>query len=277
MGTCRTLIAVGAVLVGSATADGQTRVTESDLMRARQSMVAVEDALERAIANGAQMVIAQFRTAAPERWRLSSEPRADGARIPDQGATFFVQVPDLEPPMMWTLRRIQQEPPRPDPLAVQRLQQMRTIASTMQGAERLQWERAITELEMQITLGNARARDVGRGSVSAASLTPSVPQQGSQRPVEPQVSDDPDEEYTRQVKGALIDTMLKQTQVLSLQPAEWLTVVARTSASPDPLMPADTTNLSTWVMRVKGSTLEAFRARKITEQEALKLVEVLEQ
>lgn len=246
-------------------------------MRSRQSMVAVEEALERAIANGAQMVITQFRTAAPERWRLSSEPRADGARIPDHGVTFFVQVPDLEPPPMWTLRRIMQEPPRPDPLAVQRLQQMRTIASAMQGAERTQMERAITELEMQITLGNARARDVGRGSVSAASLTPSVPQQGGQRPVEPQVSDDPDEEYTRQVKGALIDTMLKQTQVLSLQPEEWLTVVARTSASPDPLMPADATNLSTWVMRVKGSTLEALRARKITEQEALKLVEVLEQ
>ena len=88
--------------------------------------------------------------------------------------------------------------------------------------------------------------------------------------------DDPDEAYTQAVKRALIDTMLKQ-QWLSVNPEEWMTVVARTSASPDPLMPAESTNLSTWVMRIKGSTLSAFRAGKLTEQDALKLVEILEQ
>ena len=277
MGTCRSVIAVSAVLVGCAVADAQTRISESELMRSRQQMAAVEDALERAIANGAQMVIAQFRTAAPERWRLTSEPRANGFRIPDQGVTFFVQVPDLEPPMTWTLRRITQEPSRPDPMAVQQLQQWRNLASTMQGAERLQMERMISDLEMQILLGNARIRETGRGSISAASLTPSVPQQGGQRAPEPQVSDDPDEAYTQKVKDALMETMLKQTLVLSVGADEWLTIVARTSATPNPLMPADTTNLSTWVMRVKGSTLSAFRAGKLTEQDAQKLVEVLEQ
>jgi hypothetical protein len=268
---------VGAVLVGCAVANAQTRISEPELMRSRQSIAAVENALEGAIANGAQMVIAQFRTAAPERWRLTSQPRANGARIPDQGLIFFVQVPDLEPPMTWTLRRITQEPQGPDPNTVRQLQQLRTMASTMQGAERAQIEQAIANLQMQIDLGNARIRETGRGSISAASLTPAVPQQAGQRAAEPQVADDPDEEYTRQVKGALIDTMLKQTLVLSIGPDEWLTIVARTSATPNPLMPADTSNLSTWVMRVKGSTLTDFRASKLTEQEALKLVEVIEQ
>src|SRR5688572_7432649 len=264
MGTCRTLMTVGAVLVGCAVANAQTRISESELMRSRQNIAAVENALEGAIANGAQRVIAQFRTAAPERWRLTSQPRANGARIPDQGVIFFVQVPDLEPPMTWTLRRITQEPPRPDPMVVQRLQQLRNIAPAAQGEQRAQIDRWIADLEMQVNLGNARITDSGRGSISAASLTPAVP-------------DDPDEEYTRQVKAALIDTMLKQTQVLAIGADEWLTIVARTSATPNPLMPADTSNLSTWVMRVKGNTLTAFRAGKLSEQEAIRVVEVVEQ
>jgi hypothetical protein len=273
MGTCRTLITVGAVLVGCATANGQTRVSESELLRSRQSMAAVEDALERAIANGAQMVISQFRTAAPERWRLSNEPRADGFRIPEQGVTFFVQVPDLEPPFTWTFRRITQEAP-PTPMA---LQQMRMFVSTVQGPQRMELERMLSAMEQRVAEGNARATNISRGSVTAMSVVPSVPQQNGRATAESQVVNDPDEAYTNQVKSALVDTMLKQTQVLSLKPEEWLTVVARTSASPDPLMPADTTNLSTWVLRVKGSTLTDLRSGKLTEQEALKLVEVLEQ
>jgi hypothetical protein len=273
MGTCRTFIAIGAFLVGCTVAHAQTRISEAEVIRSRQQMAAVEDALERAIANGAQTVIAQFRTAAPERWRLSTEPHASGARIPDQGAIFFVQVPDLKPPFTFELRRMTQEPPRPDPMAIVRL---RTVASAMQGAERAQMESLIANMEMQLATGNARATDTGRGSISAASVVPAVPQQGGQRPAEQHVADDPDEAYTQAVKSALIDTMLKQ-QWLPVPPEEWLTVIARTAASPDPLMPAETTNLSTWVMRVKGSTLAAFRANKISEQDALKLVEVLEQ
>jgi hypothetical protein len=55
---------------------------------------------------------------------------------------------------------------------------------------------------------------------------------------------------------------------------EWLTVAARDNIRPDRLVPGDTSNISSIVFRIKGSDLSAFRAGRMTLEEARKHVEV---
>ena len=90
----------------------------------------------------------------------------------------------------------------------------------------------------------------------------------------PRVLDNPAEGYTREVKAALVDAMIENSGPLTLGPEEWLTVAARDNVPRDPLIPGDTADFSTIIFRVKGSDLAAFRAGRMTLEEARQKVEV---
>ncbi len=76
-------------------------------------------------------------------------------------------------------------------------------------------------------------------------------------PVDPDVINDPNEGWTREVKAALIEAMLENSGPLSIAAEEWLTVAARDNLPRDPLVPGDTVDFSTVIFRVKGSDLAA--------------------
>ena len=112
----------------------------------------------------------------------------------------------------------------------------------------------------------------GRG-ISAASLVAGA----APRPaVDPDVVENPHAVYTREVKDALIQAMLEQGPTLALGPDEWLTVAARDDEPRDPLRPGDAVDLSTWMIRVKGSDLAAIRSNTLSVEDARKRVEVSE-
>src|SRR5688500_8616636 len=114
---------------------------------------------------------------------------------------------------------------------------------------------------------------VGRG-VSAASLVGAA---APARPaVDPDVIENPHAVYTREVKDALIRAMLEQGPTMSLGPDEWLTVAARDDEPRNPLLPGNTTDYSTWMIRIKGSDLAAIRSNTLSVEEARKRVEVSE-
>lgn len=265
--------AFAVVWLTSATAFAQTPLNEAELIRARQDISTMEGVLERAIQNGAETLIAQLRFVMPDRWRLTSTPRASGVRLADYGVLFQVQVPALQPPIMWEVRQAVQENQTRELML---LQQLRTHASTMEGAERAELERLILETERQLALGNLRpglAREV-----SAASLVPTSPVgQPQQQRIDARLIEDPQEAYTNEIKGALVDAMLKNSQGLALASEEWLTIVARDAVPPNPLLPGDSIYSSTWVMRVRGSDLAALRTGGITLEEARKRVDLREQ
>ena len=73
-----------------------------------------------------------------------------------------------------------------------------------------------------------------------------------------------------------MDAMIENSGPLTLGPDEWLTVAARDNVPRDPLIPSDTADFSTIIFRVKGSDLTAFRAGRLTLEEARKKVEVRE-
>jgi hypothetical protein len=83
---------------------------------------------------------------------------------------------------------------------------------------------------------------------------------------------DTGQKYRDAVKLALIDAMLDYTKNLELKPEEWLSVAARGSETN--LTPGEILQLTTVVLRVKGSDLADYLAGRLTKDEARQKVEV---
>ena len=83
---------------------------------------------------------------------------------------------------------------------------------------------------------------------------------------------DTGQKYRNEVKLALTDAMLDFTKNLQLKPDEWLSVAAR--GSDGALTPGQIYQLTTVVLRVKGSDLADYLAGRLTKDEARQKVEV---
>jgi hypothetical protein len=84
--------------------------------------------------------------------------------------------------------------------------------------------------------------------------------------------DDPGQKYRDAVKLALVDAMLDHSKNLELKPDEWLSVAARGSEAG--LSTGEIYQLTTVVLRVKGSDLTDYLAGRLTKDEARQKVEV---
>jgi len=82
------------------------------------------------------------------------------------------------------------------------------------------------------------------------------------------------QKYRATVRLALIDAMLDSSKNLELGPDEWLTIAARNSEYA--LSTNEIMNLTTTILRVKGSDLADFLAGRLTKDEARQKVEVRE-
>jgi hypothetical protein len=255
------LLAAAVVTMSFAVPSAQgPQPTESEQIRARQRIATMEEVLKRAVSNGADNVLRQVRNVMPEQPMLAGAPEVRGFRLDGYGIFFDVEVPLMRLPLMWTLRTAVQ-----DGRAAQMVQELRTDIRALPPAERQRLEAKLVALEVQLGATQPRGRQRG---VAAANLgAPAAPS------VDPDVVNDPENAYTHEVKEALIDAMLDSSGVLTIGADEWLTVAARDNAPRDPLIPGDTVDFSTWIFRVKGSDLAAFRAGRLTAEEARKRVE----
>jgi len=277
MDTLKRVVSICAtVLVATAgTASAQVRASEAEQIRSRQQIATMETILQQAVFSGAQNVITQVRNMvnvnAPPR---IGTPRASGFRLDGVGLVFYVSVPAFEVPFMWDVmvRDAQYKN------AAMNIQRARNAVNGMPpGPERVRLEQQIAQMETELALGNLRPVQPSReAGISAASLVPAGVSGGSNS-VDQKVVEDPESAYTREVKAALIDVMLKHSQALGIGPEERLIVVARDGVPNNPQFPADAIDSPTWIMSVKGSVLAAFRAQTISEEEAQKQVEVKEQ
>jgi hypothetical protein len=112
--------------------------------------------------------------------------------------------------------------------------------------------------------------------VEAAPAAPAQPQAPPLTPADEALLTNPSDVYEKEVVDALADAMLDYSAPMGVGPEEWLTVAARDNEHRDRLMPGDSYDLMTIVLRVKGSDLAAFRADRITREEARKRIEVRE-
>jgi hypothetical protein len=70
--------------------------------------------------------------------------------------------------------------------------------------------------------------------------------------------------------------MIENSGPIAIGADEWLTVAARDNVPRDPLIPTDAADTSSVILRVRGSDLAAYRAGRMTLEEARNKVEARE-
>jgi hypothetical protein len=265
------------IVVGFAPgAFAQAPLSEADQVKSRQKISMMESVLESAVANGADSLMRAVRVVMPpDALMLTGAPSARGFRLEGYGVFFDVEVPTIRPTMAWTLRQMVDQNGLGAAAAVNQLKAY--IATVQDQRQRATLDRALRRLELQVgPVGpvpqdaSASARTVGASTVTAQTTVEPV----AAPPVDPQVIEDPNAAYTREVSTAIVDAMIENSGPLPIAENEWLTVAARDNIRPDRLVPGDTSNISSIVFRIKGVDLAAFRAGRMALEEARKHVEI---
>lgn len=231
---------------------------QPDQLRARQRISMMESVFERAVANGADNLVRQIRSFVPDPPMFLGAPKARGFRLEGYGVFFDVEVPGLRPPVTWTLRYMLNDSRR----AASALAELRGLMAHLRPRERERAQEMVALLEAQV--GTPAQFPALGGLIQANASRPADAPGGG----DPRVMTDPNQAYTLEVKAALIDAMLENSGPLGLGADEWLTVAARDNVEGHPLMPTDKSDFTTLVVRIKGSDLLAFRAGRLTAEQA---------
>jgi hypothetical protein len=235
--------------------------SDAEQIKARQQISTMEGVLERAVSNGAESMMRQFKAVSPDLPMLTGLPEARGFRLDNYGVFFDIEVPGLVPPVSWPLRQLYRD-------STSRMaDELRALMVDLDPRGREQVSQLLKRLELQ-PQGPANMRPAGGQSVGPVI----VPPRGQ---VDTAVIDDPEVRYTQEVKASLLDAMIEYSGPLALGADEWLTVAARDNVPRNPLVP-DRADFSTVIFRVKGSDLGAYRAGRITIDDIRKKVEVRE-
>jgi hypothetical protein len=258
---------VGAMFVLLAGAVGfAQQQTEIDQVKARQRISMMEGVLERAVSNGADSMVRQMKAVMGDAPMLTGVPEVRGFRLDGYGVFFDVEVPALRLPVTWPLRYMFRD--SRETMGI--VNELRSMMGESEPRQRERLAQVVRQLEQQAQVPSA-LRSTGRIGAPAVQVGG-----GQVQTSDPGAYDDPEEHYTREIKKALVDAMIENSGPIALGPEEWLTVAARDNVPRDPLIPTDTADTKSVIFRVKGSDLGAFRAGRMTLEEARQKVETRE-
>src|SRR5436190_15180801 len=245
----RSLFVIAIVIGNTPALFAQAPLTEADQVKSRQKISMMESVLESAVANGADSLMRAVRVVMPpDALMMTGAPSARGFRLEGYGVFFDVEVPTFRPTMAFTLRQMVDENGLGAAAAVNQLKAY--IATVQDPRQRATLDGALRRLELQVgPVGpvpqGAAARTVGASTVTAQTTVAPV----AAPPVDPQVIEDPNAAYTREVSTAIVDAMIENSGPLPIAENEWLTVAARDNIRPDRLGPGDPSNISRVVFR----------------------------
>jgi hypothetical protein len=282
----------GAVAVAMAAATGVSAQQANRNDNARFHLFTMEGVLERAVQQGATRLSRQVQRLMPDMLLISGGAQARGFRLDGYGVFFDVEVPVLRRSVAWTLRTMVDDNGM---AATRAVQEFRSHVETIQDPQlKATLQAALKRIELQVgpvqppgpAASPAPRSPLGppRGTVAALgteppTATPAVSTtEGQSRltPADEALLTNPSKVYEDEVIVSLVDAMLDYSAPIGVGPEEWLTVAARDNEHRDRLMPGDAYDLMTIVLRIKGSDLAAFRADRLTRDEARKRVEVRE-
>lgn len=276
MKACIIGVAILCGVPGSVLAQNVQPAVEDQQFQARQRIFRMERSLETAVTLGVDSLKRQLRPMMPDdTLLLAGAPEARGFRLDGYGFLFDVEVPGLRQSMAWSLRTMNQS----SVALAQDLAQMRRFVQSLPD-QQLKFELARTLQRIQQQVGpvppaSQVAQRDAQGSVTAqsvpasgAAVSPSAASPEPSSQVDSQQVIDPNEAYTREVKTALIDTMIEYGGLLNIADDEWLTVAARDNVRVDRFIASDPSEVVTIVLRVKGSDLAAFRSGRLTLEQA---------
>jgi hypothetical protein len=272
-----TLIAAIAAFALAPPALAQSRGPDAEVLKRRYQIKVMEGVLQGAVRHGADVLNAQLRPINPNLVLLTGMARARGTILEGYGVFFDVEIPALRESVAWSIRTMALQP---DPLLLQSLEQLkRQVAAVQDASARATLQRNIAEIEQRMgfsaNVAGAAAADARRAHRVASSGAVEVAQSAPEpEPSGGLVLNDPNEMYTRAVKDALVDAMLDHSGPMNIAPDEWLTVAARDAQGP--LGPGEPFDAFTLVLRIKGGDLAAFRAGRLTREEARQQVDARE-
>jgi hypothetical protein len=284
-------VAIFTGAVGVASAQSPASSNEAEQMKARQKIFMMEGVLERAVQVGIDTFRRQLSAVMPDDMLLvaGDTPAARGFRLDGYGVFFDVEVPGVRPSLAWSLRTMNETAA----MFARELQQVRAQLrqAVNDPGQRQEMDRVLARIQAQMAPGSPGpgsppARPgvgVPDGRVSAATLPVDVPAAqaavpqasgAAAAPPSSGLSVEPGEVFTQAVASALIDAMLENSGSLVIASDEWLTVAARDNAQSNRFVASDPSDVMTIVLRVKGSDLADFQARRLTPDEVRKRVEV---
>jgi hypothetical protein len=237
-------------------------------LQLRYQLGVMERVFEQAVQHGAQMMERTIQAMAPDLFLFSGPARARGFKLDGYGFFFDVEVPAFRRSVAWSFRTLNQGDASID-TALQALR--RHVQSMPTGAGRNSLEQALKRIELQVGAPPMAAMAGSTSAATAASTAPAPEPTGGDVSAMT-VNQDPNDTYTDEVKRALIDAMLDHSASIPVGPDEWLTIAARGDDAW--LAPNDFYEAQTLVLRIKGSDLTAFRAERLTREEARIRVEV---
>jgi hypothetical protein len=271
-------VAALALAVATATAAAAQDVTSvgslapaPEQMRTRFQIAAMEGVLERAVQLGARRLSQQVQAISPDMLFIAGAARAKGFALDGYGVFFDVDVPAMRRSVAWSFRQLG----RPDGGAETAMTSLRRhLPQVTDPTARREMEEAIQRLARIIgpvpPAGPAAAGAPQTVSATSAPVVVDAPSPQVQA-----VLDDPGLAYTNEVKAALVDAMLDFGAPIPIADTQWLTIAARDDHD-GRLGGGDPYDVSTIILRISGADLAAFRAGKLTREEALVKVEVRE-
>jgi hypothetical protein len=229
----------------------------------RYQIRVMEGVLESAVQHGAQVVTMQMRPASPDLMVFTGPARARGYRLDGYGAFFSVDVPAVRRSLSWSYRALNQSG-----LELGRaLQALRRAVQTQGDARtKSELEQALRLVELQVGPVSPPPGSVPVTERATASGMLMAPDDEGPR--------DPDAAYEQEVKSALVNAMLDYGGPLEIAGDEWLTVAARDNG--DRMFTNELADTVTIVLRIRGSDLSAYRAGRLSRDEARQRVEVRE-
>jgi hypothetical protein len=250
----------------------------ADQKQSRYQIGMMERVLEGAVEHGVTNIRDRLQTIGPTELLMSDNAKARGFRLDGYGVFFDVLVPTFDTTSIWAARTLEQ-----NDLGLQNA--LKTLQAHIQADGDPGLQQALRRVELQVepiamprVASVAGSRDAtGAAATIVDTTAASTSSAASGVPATPSTADpiftDPDEAYRKEVVAAVMDAMLDHSSALGIGPDEWLTVAARRNEERPRLAPADTDS-RTIVIRLKGSDLSTFLARKISKEEALGRFEV---
>lgn len=266
-------LAVGVGVAGAVAAQAP-QGGDAGQARARQQIFVMEGVLERAVQLGVDSLRRRLRGVMPDDALLQGgAPHVRGFRLDGYGVFFDVEVPAVRRSLAWSLRTMNETG-----MALARdLAQMRAFMQAIGDPRmRTEFDRMLQRIQRQMAPPVPPASPVppvAPGRVAAAQAQPAIAAQSltapdpADAPADAPPITDPGEMYVEEVKAALVDAMIENSGALVLGADEWLAVAARDGASGSPLAAGDR-DAATLILRIKGSDLAAFRAGRLTREQA---------
>jgi len=244
------------------------QMTAEQRVQKRFQISQLERLLEGAVEHGLTLFRQRPQAALPSQLLITDNARARGFRLDGYGVFFDVEVPGVEgTALAWSLRTLDQ-----NDLGLDRA--LKDLKAAIESTGDTNLEQAMRRIELQV----APAIAVGAtmpAPAGARAATGAPAAVGERAPATDPILTDPEESYRAEVVSQIKDAMLQYSGPLALQDDEWLTIAARRPYDRPLIAPADN-DARTVVIRIRGADLTAFRANRLSREEALKKMDVHE-